>query len=860
MTSPNWQLYLQALEADASYNECRQFYTPTQAEILLQVQTCVSPAEQQDEQNPTQQAKKAPEPCEALAGLRTCVEQNEHVLLVGKPGSGKTTALRRLLWEDVNRGAEDEVQRQQIPLLVELRGCREGSVLDWLKKALRRSQLTKETPEELLNSEKLLLLFDGLNELPTAEGWQELEEFRRDFAATPMIFTTRALGAGSDLGIQKKLEMVPLIERQMREFVQKRLPGQADNLLRQLDRRLQELAETPLLLAMLCEVMAESPDGQIPKNRGDLFRRQFDRRYKGFKPPRLRNISDDSRRFTSELLQHLAFVMIQGDPHPDPCHPTPSWLTISTATAERILENFLTGRIQDPGQGAKEWLEDLLEYDLLQIASNTDEIEFHHQLFQEYYAAEHLLLKLSELLKNKESQKSFKCDYLNYLKWTEAIAMMLALVDEESQALRVVDLALDNVDIILGARLAGEVKPEFQLKTVGRVAEIASPKPLKIELLERTRSDKAIPGLLKALEDPDSYVRWRATEALGKLGSVEAIPGLLKALEDPNEYVRRRATEALGNLGSVEAIPSLLKALEDPNEYVRWRAIEALWNLGNVETIPSLIKALEDSNFNVRESATEALGKLGSVEAIPGLLKALEDPNKHVRESVTEALGKLGSVEAIPGLLKALEDLAKYVHVRRRATEALRKSGNVETIPGLLGALEDPDSGVRRRVTEALGTLGSVEAIPGLFKALEDPDFNVRWCATEALGTLGSAEAIPGLLKALEHPDSGVRRRASEALGKLGSSLQLANLWRSRLKEPKADYLKDAIAAIQSRCKFYNYEIFQSRLEEERAEISPSGGTTINNIGSVGNLNTGDVTVQGHQIGTQNNPAADPTE
>ena len=141
MTSPNWQLYLQALEADLSYNECRQFYTATQAEILLQVQTCVPSAEQQDEQNPPQQAKKVPEPCEALAGLRTCVQRNEHVLLVGKPGSGKTTALRRLLWEDVNRGAEDEVQRQQIPLLVELRGCREGSVLDWLKKALRRSPL-----------------------------------------------------------------------------------------------------------------------------------------------------------------------------------------------------------------------------------------------------------------------------------------------------------------------------------------------------------------------------------------------------------------------------------------------------------------------------------------------------------------------------------------------------------------------------------------------------------------------------------------------------------------------------------------------------------------------------------------------
>nr|RNJ70468.1 MAG: hypothetical protein EDM05_04925 [Leptolyngbya sp. IPPAS B-1204] len=64
-----------------------------------------------------------------------------------------------------------------------------------------------------------------------------------------------------------------------------------------------------------------------------------------------------------------------------------------------------------PAQVAKEWLEDLLEFHLLQVTNDPNKIEFHHQLFQEYYAAEWLLLKLPTL-----SDEQLKYRFLNYLK------------------------------------------------------------------------------------------------------------------------------------------------------------------------------------------------------------------------------------------------------------------------------------------------------------------------------------------------------------------------------------------------------------------------------------------------------------
>ncbi len=486
----DFQPYLKALLPDPTNEDWGDRYTPTQVELPLKVQTVVE-KHSEDLIALYQPRAQKPERFEVLAGLRQTVREHHQTLLFGKPGSGKSTALRRLLWEDARTALETTASGQDtftIPVLIELRDCRSGSVLKRIQKALRRLRLSQEDIEDLLFAGRLLLLFDGLNELPSSEAWVALDEFRRDkdFHTVPIIVTTRELGAGADLGIEKKLAMLPLTELQMREFIQKRLPGQAENLLRQLKDRLRELAETPLLLQMLCDVVAESNNGQIPQNRGELFRQEFARRYETFKPLRGR-VSEDSRRFAPELLQHLAFVMTQGEPHTDPLKPTPSWLTIPKAQAETILETYLTNRTEALAQAAKEWLEDLLEFHLLQFASNPDEIEFHHQLFQEYYAAEYLLRLLPNL-----SDTELKRNYLNYLKWTEALALMSALMEQETQAVRMAQLALE-VDLQLGARLAGAMKPALQEKTIRLVnqfiVEAELPEWLKVELWGKTQSE-----------------------------------------------------------------------------------------------------------------------------------------------------------------------------------------------------------------------------------------------------------------------------------------------------------------------------------------------------------------------------------
>jgi len=60
--------------------------------------------------------------------------------------------------------------------------------------------------------------------------------------------------------------------------------------------------------------------------------------------------------------------------------------------------------------------------------------------------------------------------------------------------------------------------------------------------------------LIKALEDPDSYVRRQVADALGNIGDPKAIEFLNKALNDPNTYVCQGAADALKKIEEKKAM------------------------------------------------------------------------------------------------------------------------------------------------------------------------------------------------------------------------------------------------------------------------------------------------------------------
>lgn len=599
-----------------------------------------------------------------LEGLRKYA--SEHVLLVGRPGSGKSTALARLLLEEAREARTPlnpllarEAGGVKIPVLVELRYYR-TSILDLIQDFLQRHDpnltVDAETLKTWLRQGQLLLLVDGLNELPSEEAWRDLHKLRQDYQkTTPMIFTTRDLGVGGDLDIAKKLEMQPLTEGQMQQFVHAYLPQQGEQMLRQLGSRLREFGQTPLLLWMLCSVFRAM--GKVPPNLGLVFRQfalSYDHKLKQDIP-----ISKESRRWWHRLLEQLAWVMTSGEAK------TELQVAISKQKAEAVLTEFLAGKVAHPEDCALCWLEDLLNHHLIQLGAG-DQIEFRHQLIQEYYTAESLLKLLPSL-----GNDQLKREYLNYLKWTEPLVLMLELVEDEVQAVRVVKLALE-VDLRLGARLAGAVKPEFQAQTIDLIANLKIPQPLKIRLLGTTQSINTISHLSKAFKENKHQPQFcrRIVWALAQVGRA-TIPIIREqALKHEHIKVRYEAVYALGQIGSEAVIPALRQALEDKAPEVTIIAKNVLVIITNEATINTLVKALEDKSFEVRKEAVRALGSMAGEVAIPYLERALKDEKMAVRYTAILELEKIRSEAVILPLIRALAD--KEFEVCRSAAEALK--------------------------------------------------------------------------------------------------------------------------------------------------------------------------------------------
>lgn len=756
-----------------------------------------------------------------LKGIQNYIE-SEHILLVGSPGVGKSTALLRCLVSFAKK--ELEKPEPRIPVLVPLKRYNirfstsedPSGMLTLIRDALKL-QLRLKIPEveEVLFQKRLILLLDGLNEMPADTARTQLKAFREEcqYSEIPLICTTRELGSG-DLGIKRRLEVQPLSPPEINRFLQECMPAQAEQILQLLSRDNRELSRTPFVLWMLYQLFQEKDT--VVETLGEAFRQffRYSKKYKEDAP-----VTDERRRDWNRWLEHLAFTMLN---NPEPNDPG---LIISDERAEKVITDRFGERY-----GTSSRIEELLKYHLLERVSDR-EISFNHQLIQEYYAAEYLLEYVPDLLRDEEGVKKLKCHYLNSLKWTEPIAIMLGLPEiTETQAIKIIELALD-VDLMLGARLAGEVKPICQPQTVDLIAGLNTPPLLKAECLGITRSEFAITKLLELLKYETPNIREKAAESLGKIGNETAIHALLETLDDEPDFTVRWATvTGLGKIGSKAGIYGLEKTLEDKAYFVRLAAIDALVSIGGEEVISTLLKAIKqrdwdvrlkaayeleklgheagvallsnainESNFSICSKAISALALLKSDRAFLALLRAVKHQNhsihiqaiealgrtrndkainillevfknnyRETQEKVIEALGQIGSKSAIREILK----ISQYNNslIRIKAIEILVELGNASVIPVLLSALKDEDFTVRGSAALALGKIGNETAVPDLLNALAETDGYVCENAAISLGLIGGEAAIPDLQQTLQHPNFSIRVSAARALGLIGNT------------------------------------------------------------------------------------------
>jgi hypothetical protein len=314
------------------------------------------------------------------------------LFIIGKPGAGKTTFIKHLAVDCCN----GQFQTGLVPVLIELRSIHaEGfELINVIHKELRLSDI--QDTQWLLQEGKLLVLLDGLDEIPS-QFRRNVQSQIRDFANSPeynknrFILTCRTQIIEYPPNGFKCVEVADFNERQVDLFISNWFKACMPNKrvcykkIRQLktllsrDNGLCELAKTPIILSLICWVFEDS--GDLPKQRSWLYRKGLDlllRRWDGFREIKrdvghkvYQSLSLDRKEFLLGQLSALKFQQSE------------NFLLFEEEDLVKQVVSFL----QIPDEFGRSVLRAIESQHGLLI-ERADEIwSFSHLTFQEYFAA-----------------------------------------------------------------------------------------------------------------------------------------------------------------------------------------------------------------------------------------------------------------------------------------------------------------------------------------------------------------------------------------------------------------------------------------------------------------------------------------
>jgi HEAT repeat protein len=112
-----------------------------------------------------------------------------------------------------------------------------------------------------------------------------------------------------------------------------------------------------------------------------------------------------------------------------------------------------------------------------------------------------------------------------------------------------------------------------------------------LEILLAWLGEHSVDELIDGLDDP--ALRESAATVLGALRESRAVPGLVRCLEDERVHVRLASARALGEIRDVRGVEGLIRAVSDPDYEVRRVAQEALDALGTVGVVAGVSAVLQ---------------------------------------------------------------------------------------------------------------------------------------------------------------------------------------------------------------------------------------------------------------------------
>lgn len=379
----------------------------------------------------------------------TIVENYSKLIVLGKPGAGKTTFLKYLAIQCNWR----EFQGDRVPIFITLKEFAEAegrpSLQKYITHLFDNSGVMAAELEQVLSHGRAMVLLDGLDEVRLEDNrrvLKQIRDFSNQFHTNQLVMTCRIAAREYTFEEFTEVEVADFDYQQIatfaRKWFQEQDPVKAVKFLQKLDENppIQELATNPLLLTLLCLVFEEAAD--FPSGRSQLYKEGLDLLLKKWDVSQ--NIEREqvykklSVQQKEDLLSQIALITFaRGD----------------YFFTQKDLEQYIAYYIQNlPGTDAnfealqldsKAVLKSIEVQHGLLVERARGIYSFSHLTFQEYFAAREIVFSsdpqaLETALKQLVSRVTEK-------RWREVFLLTVGMLRNADYLLQLMKQQVDNL-------------------------------------------------------------------------------------------------------------------------------------------------------------------------------------------------------------------------------------------------------------------------------------------------------------------------------------------------------------------------------------------------------------------------------
>ncbi|WP_445632753.1 NACHT domain-containing protein [Nostoc sp. DSM 114161] len=374
------------------------------------------------------------------------VKQNSKLMILGKPGAGKTTFLKRIAIQ-CNLG---QFLADRVPIFITLKAFAEEpqqpSLFEYINDQFINDISDKEITKTLLKQGRAIVLLDGLDEVRQADNDRVIREIERvstQYDGNYFVITCRIAANEYKFERFTEVEVADFNEKQITEFANKwfqsKDPIKAQQFVEKLQEnpRIKQLATNPLLLTLLCLLFGESTD--FPSNRSELYQEGVDVLLKKW---------DGTRRIERDLVYHKLSLKRKQD--------LLSKIALETFEKgnyffkERLVEEYISDYIQNlPDAQADQQallldsravLKSIEAQHGLLVERARKIYSFSHLTFHEFFTARKITL-------NRNPQQVFQQlgSYITDKRWREVFLLTVGILDNADDLLQLMKHRIDEL-------------------------------------------------------------------------------------------------------------------------------------------------------------------------------------------------------------------------------------------------------------------------------------------------------------------------------------------------------------------------------------------------------------------------------